>query len=131
LYLTENTLMLSYHVNVSVLSWERVWLRYILRIWWPRTISNKDLWKTTGQEDVNLEISKRKFGWFGHTIRKDYGEILKAALQWNPQGSRTRGRPRNSWRRSVIKEAGRSWNELRFPAADGQKWKELVDNLPS
>jgi len=40
--------------------------------------------------------------------------VPKAALLWNPQGNRKRGRPRNSWRRSVIKEAGRSWNELRF-----------------
>ena len=36
-------------------------LRYILRIWWPNIISNKDLWKATGQEDINLEIRKRKF----------------------------------------------------------------------
>jgi hypothetical protein len=36
---------------------------------------------------------------------------------------------RNSWRRWVNKEAGRSWNELRFLAADRQKWKELVNNL--
>ena len=36
----------------------------------------------------------------------------------------------NSWR-SVIKEAGRSWNELRFLAADRQKWKRLIDNLCS
>jgi hypothetical protein len=86
--------------------------------WWPRTISNKDLWKATGQEDVNLEIRTRKFGWVGHTLRKDDGEIPKVALQWNPQGSRKRGRPKNSWRRSVIKEAGGSWNELRFLAAD-------------
>jgi len=41
------------------------------------------------------------------------------------------GRPRNSWRRSVIKEAGRSWNELRFLATDRQKWKGLIDNLCS
>ena len=33
--------------------------------------------------------------------------------------------------RSVIKEAGRSWNELRFLAADRQKWKGLIDNLCS
>ena len=44
--------------------------------------------------------------------------LPKAALLWNPQGNRKRGRPRNRWRRSVIKEAGRSWNELRFLAAD-------------
>jgi hypothetical protein len=46
-------------------------------------------------------------------LRKYNGEIPKA-------GNGKRGRPRNSWRRSVIKEAGRSWNELRFLAADRQ-----------
>jgi hypothetical protein len=53
-----------------------------------------------------------------HTLRNDDGEIPKAALQWNPQGSRKNGRTYNSWRKSVIQEAGRSWNELRFLAAD-------------
>jgi hypothetical protein len=100
-------------------------------MWWPKTISDKNLWKVMGQEDVNLEIRKRKFGWIGHKLRKDDGEIPKAALQWNPQGSRKRRRPKISWRISVIKEARRSWNELRFLAADRQKWKELVDNLHS
>jgi len=36
-----------------------------------------------------------------------------------------------SLRRSVTKEAGRCWNELRFLAADRQKWKGLIDNLCS
>ena len=101
------------------------------RIWWSNIISNKDLWKAAGQEDINLEIRKRKFRWIGHTLRKEDGEIPKAAQHWNPQGNRKRGRPKNSWRRSVIKEAGRSWNELRFLAADRQKWKRLIDNVCS
>ena len=50
-------------------------LRYILRIWWPNIISNKDLWKVTGQEYINLEIRKRKFRWIVHTLRKEDGEI--------------------------------------------------------
>ena len=106
-------------------------LRYILRIWWSNFISNKDLGKVTGQEDINLEIRKRKFRWIGHTLRKEDGEIPKEALLWNPQGNRKTGRPKNSWRRSIIKEAGRSWNELRFLATDRQKWKGLIDNLCS
>ena len=81
-------------------------LRYILRIWWPNIISHKDLRKVTGQGDINVEIRKRKFSWIDHTLRKEDGEIPKGALLWNPQGNRKRGRPRNSWRRSVIKEAG-------------------------
>jgi hypothetical protein len=51
-------------------------------------ISNKDLWKLTGQEDINLEIRKIKCRWIGHTLRKEDGEIPKAALLWNPQGNR-------------------------------------------
>ena len=69
-------------------------LRYILRIWWPNIISNTDLWRVTDQEDINLEIRKRKFRWIGHTLRKEDGEISKVALLWNPQGSRKRGRPK-------------------------------------
>jgi len=64
-------------------------------------------------------------------LRKEDGEIPKAALLWNPQGNKKGVRPRNSWRRSVIKGAGISWNELRFLAADRQKWKGLIDNLCS
>ena len=64
-----------------------------------------------------------------HTKKRGWGN--KAALLWNPQGSRKRGKPKNSWRRSVIKEVSRSWNELRFLAADRQKWKELKANLCS
>jgi hypothetical protein len=78
------------------------------------------------RKDINLEIRKRKCRWIGHTLRKEDGEIPKAALFWNPQGNRKRGRPRNSWRRSVIKEAGRSWKELRFLAAYHH---HLVHNL--
>jgi hypothetical protein len=48
----------------------------------------------TGQININKEMIKRKFGWIGH---KDDSEPCKAALQWNPQGTRGRGRPRNSW----------------------------------
>jgi hypothetical protein len=30
----------------------------------------------------------RKFRWTGYTLRKEDGEIPKAALLWNPQGNR-------------------------------------------
>jgi len=43
-------------------------LRFILRIWRPNIISNKDLWKATGQEDINLEIRKRNLMFMGPCI---------------------------------------------------------------
>jgi ribosomal 50S subunit-associated protein YjgA (DUF615 family) len=55
-------------------------LRYIIKIWWPRVISDEKLWEMTGQKNINKEIRKRKFGWIGHTLRKDDSEPYKAAL---------------------------------------------------
>jgi hypothetical protein len=43
---------------------------YILRIWCPNIIYNKDLWKVTGQEDINVEIRKRKFWMDRSRIKK-------------------------------------------------------------
>jgi hypothetical protein len=101
-------------------------------MWWPRTVSNENLWQDTGQSDINMEIREPKFGWIGHTLRKNDAVPSKAALQWNPQGLRKRGIPRNSWRRSTLSECGsRSWSELRFIAGDRRKWKDFVDNVCS
>ena len=50
----------------------------------PKIMSNKDLWRATGQEDINLESRKRKFRWISHTLRKEDEEVPKAALLWNP-----------------------------------------------
>jgi hypothetical protein len=97
-------------------------LRYILRIWWPKIISNKDLWRVTGQEDINLEIRKRKFKWIGHTLRKEDGEVPKAPLLWNTQGSRKRGRAKTGEARSPKKwvESGTNYGSWRLIDRSGK-----------
>jgi hypothetical protein len=109
--------------------------KILLRIWWANIISNKDLRKATGQEDIYLDIRRRrrrkKFRWIGHTLRKEDGETPKAALLRYPQGSRKRGRPTNSWIRSVMKQAGRSWNELKFLAADRSRKNSQTSYVPN
>jgi hypothetical protein len=97
------------------------------------TLKNSTWFSLTRQEDINLEIRKGKFRWIGRSHIKKRGRrnTKGCPTLQNPQGNRKRGKPENSWRRSVIKEVGRSWNELRFLAADRQKWKGLIDNLCS
>jgi hypothetical protein len=74
------------------------------------------------------EIRKRKFGWIGHTLRKDDSEPCKAALQWNPQGTRGKGRPRNSWWRITLNESGKhSWSDLRFIVRSREGWRRFVE----
>jgi exonuclease III len=107
-------------------------LRNILGIWWPRKITNQLLWEKTGQSSINVEIKRRKFGWIGHTLRRNETEIPHSALEWNPQGSRRPGRPKNTWRRTVLAECGKtSFGELRATAKNRHRWKLKVDSLCS
>ena len=78
-------------------------LRTILGVKWLDTISNKELWRKTQQQPINLTIRSRRWKWIGHTQRKANNNT-KQALEWNPQGKRKRGRPKNSWHRGIISE---------------------------
>jgi len=73
-----------------------------LRILWPDQITNKELWKFTKQPRIDLQIRKCKWGWLGHTLRKPPDDIARQALDWNPQGKRGSGRPRNKWQRMLL-----------------------------
>lgn len=109
-------------------------LRKILRIFWPATISNSSLWLITQQQPIQSEIKRRKWKWIGHTLRKPANDIAKAAIDWNPQGSRRRGRPANTWRRFVESEAleaGHSWREIRTIALNRVVFNNFVKALCS
>jgi hypothetical protein len=61
------------------------------------------------------------------TLRKANNNITKRALEWNPQGNRKRGRPKNSWHRGVISELqaiNTTWGEAKRKAQDRTRWKE-------
>ena len=111
-------------------------LRKIMGIHWPDKITNKDLWRETGQEPVIEHLRRRKWNWIGHTLRKSDDCIAKQALQWTPQGRRSRGRPRNTWKRDLEKEmwtAGfrYSWRKMESAAQDRAGWRRVVCGLCS
>ena len=109
-------------------------LRRILRIHWPETISNENLWARTQQTPVEEDIRQRRWRWLGHTLRKPPSNISRQALNWNPQGQRKRGRPRNTWRRELekdIKRTGHTWKQLEGIAQDRGDWRVIVGGLCS
>jgi hypothetical protein len=52
---------------------------------WPDTISNKELWRKTKQQPINLTIRSRWWKWIGHTLRKHY----KTGLRMGPPMKKT------------------------------------------
>ncbi|KAK7089318.1 hypothetical protein V1264_024890 [Littorina saxatilis] len=109
-------------------------LRHILNIRWPEKISNADLWKRTNQKPISQDVKKRKWGWIGHTLRKPNDNITRQALDWNPQGKRKVGRPKQTWKRSIeseAKAADRTWPRLKGAAQNRVRWRGVVAALCS
>lgn len=106
-------------------------LRRILRIRWPVWLSNDELWRRAGMERVEMTIFRRKWVWIGHTLRSR-NEIAAEALDWNPPGRRRRGRPKDTWRRCVEREAAavdNTWLQVKALAPNRVRFRAFVSAL--
>ena len=69
-----------------------------------------------------------------YTLRKPNDDITRQALEWNPQGKRSRGRPKNMWRRTVLVEAKgvkQTWAQIKYITKNRVWWRNHVDALCS
>jgi hypothetical protein len=65
-------------------------------------------------------------------LKKLPGTITKQALFWNPQGTRRKRRPKNTWRRDMEKDRsniGTSWRELEIITEDRRASNVIVTGL--
>ena len=109
-------------------------LRRILKIHWEQRITNEEISRRTGVNNITEEVKKRRWKWLGHLLRMDRNRHPHAALRWAPPGKRRRGRPLGTWRRTIeseMREAGKTWNELTWLAQDRDAWRSFVGALCS
>ena len=104
-------------------------LRRILKIFWPNVISNEDLRTKTGVSTMKDTIQMRRWRWLGHVCRMPSNSLPRTALRWTPQGKRKRGRPKETWRRTVereLKDRGLTLVTAPRAAADRARWRSLA-----
>ena len=105
-------------------------LRRILKIFWPTKMSNEGVRRIAGLEKVSTQIRKRRWKYIGHVLRKSPDDHQRIALRWTPDGRRKRGRPKETWRRTVERERDllglRSWEAAAAVAKDRDRWRELT-----
>ena len=95
-------------------------LKRILQIFWLDTISNQQPLARCNQDSMETIIMRRRWRWIEHVMRREQDNITRTALHWKPEGKRKRGRPRNSWRRTV--EA----SSIQKLAQNRQTWRSFV-----
>ncbi|KAL9988231.1 hypothetical protein ACROYT_G002653 [Oculina patagonica] len=103
-------------------------------------ISNEEIRNRANINTISEQIFRRRWKFIGHILRMDPSKHPKTALTWAPEGRRSRGRPRETWRRTAERERAAlgfgSWNEAaeeqrkqqRKIARKEKKQKPVVDD---
>ena len=90
---------------------------------------SKELMSLIGLKNTLDELAKAsEVRWYGHVLRRDNGDVLRRAFDFEMAGRRGRGRPNMTWKRQVEEHA--NWIGLkRKDAIDRVKWRNGVYEL--
>ena len=106
-------------------------LRKILKVYWPMKISNEEIRERSGTRTIDEQVRTRRWKWLGHVLRMPSDKNPKIALTWAPEGRRRKGRPRETWRRTVNKEREhlgfRTWRQAEVAARDKVAWRKRIN----
>ena len=108
-------------------------LRKIMNIKWNEFRRSDEIRDMSGQPLVTTVIRKRRWRYVGHTLRRNDQRISKQALKWDAKGSRKRGRPKETLKRTLLREAGNiglsSMEEIERVAQDRAVWRNYLQAL--
>ena len=76
-------------------------LRRLLKIYWPMKVSNEEVRRRARTYTISEQIRRWRWRWIGHVLRMNNQQNPRIALTWAPEGKRSRGRPKVTWRRTV------------------------------
>ena len=78
------------------------------------------------------QVRRKRWKWIDHVLRMPSAALPRVALRWTPDGRRKRGRPKETWRRTVekeMKENSWTWGHLERRAPDRSQWHTLTEAL--
>ena len=105
------------------------WQRRILGITWRDLIKNEEI-RRTGMEKIEEVMRGTRLRSLGHLHRMEEERIPRQAMDWAPNGwKRKRGRPRNSWRDTILRDlasGGLTWEEAAVAARDREEWRTCI-----
>ena len=79
-------------------------LRRIFYIRWQQHVANKEVLDMAGADPISKEVRRKRWCWIGLVLKKEVNSNCAVALGWKPEGKRSRGRPKITWRYSEEKE---------------------------
>ena len=103
-------------------------LRRMFKIYLPMQVTNEEVRARAGLETISKQVARRRWTWLGHVLRMDHYSHPRIALTWGPEGKWKRGRPRETWRRTIERELNENglgtWAAAALAAKDRAAWRQ-------
>ena len=108
-------------------------LRNILKIKCSEHVTNEELLKRAKTKPLSSIIKRRRLTFLGHVLRKISNNIGKQTFNFllknNIQGKRKQGRPKDIYKKTILKELQNKWNNVENIAQNRSLWKKLTNAL--
>ena len=106
--------------------------RRVLGITWKQKITNVEVEQRIRRlignyEPLLVTARRRKLQWFGHITRQN-GTLAHDIMHGAVEGSRGRGRPRNTWLSDIANWTGKSVVSCMRVARDRGRWRKTVNS---
>ena len=101
-----------------------------MKMRWYDHVSEEELRRRTSQQSVVKKIKIAGWKWYGHVVRMPDDRLPKQALNWRPEGRRTVGRPKDTWRRTLTREINQNKShDVIRRTAEMTAWRSFVADL--
>jgi len=67
-------------------------------------VPSKELRERLGIDDITLILQQNRLRWYGHVLRKEDIDWVKKCMEYEVEGSRSRGRPKRTWKEVMQKD---------------------------
>ena len=107
-------------------------LRKIMNIKWYEHVTEEEVRRRSGQQSVIQRWKTQRWRYYGHVLRMSEERLPKQVLSWTPEGRRRRGRPKDTWRRTIhrdVRSKDLTDEEVQGVARDREEWRRLVADL--
>ena len=81
-------------------------LRYLTNTRQKDQVPNNEVERRCGLESLVMVLKRARLRWFSHVVRRDEGQKVKRAMNFEVEGSRPVGRPKKTWRKGVEEDMG-------------------------
>ena len=119
-------------VETKIRVFESNCLRKIMDIKWYEHVTEEEVRRRSGQRSVIDKLRTHRWRYYGHVLRMGEERLPKQVLSWTPEGSRRRGRPKETWRRTIQRDMnthGLVAGDVERVARSREEWRRLVADL--